>query len=238
MHTKIPALVTLAALLLAGCGDAEDKAAGPSTRGADSTDRVASEAPARRRGAASADAQAPCAILDDELLRAHFDIPDGTEITRSPSQYSPHPLCTVSWAKPDAAERQAQQQAAMMEYMQRKMQGEDVQMPSFRTANEVSLTLYAPPFDDAASALRSFDNAMKRLAQGITTEVNDEEYTFQADLEPVDGVGDKAAWVPRMSQLSVVSGNHIFHVGVNTGAEDDGDLETAKALAVAIAGEL
>jgi hypothetical protein len=104
-------------------------------------------------------------------------------------------------------------------------------MPSFRTTDEVSLTLYSPTFESRSQALAGFDAAMKRLSDGVTTSAGDVEFTYQADVEPVSGVGDKAMWVPKMRQLSVVSGNQLLHLSVNTGRELDAELATARALA-------
>ena len=119
----------------------------------------------------------------------------------------------------------------MTDYMQRKMRGEDVPMPSFRTTNEVSLTIYSPTFDSKAAALAGFDSAMKRLSDGVTASAGDVEFTYQAEVEPVSGVGDKAMWVAKMRQLSFVTGNRLLHLSVNTGDDLDGELAMARNLA-------
>lgn len=177
----------------------------------------------------------PCEILDDALLRGAFGLAADVEITRSPSQRSPHPLCTASWPKPNAAELEAGQGARMMEYMQRKVAGEDVEMPSFRTTDEVSLTLYEPAFDNPRAARASFAAAMKQLSDGVTASHQDVEMTFQADLTPVAGVGEEAMWAAKLRQLSVVDGNRIFHLTVNTGAELDVERDRAKEIARRVA---
>ena len=89
----------------------------------------------------------------------------------------------------------------MSEYAMAKARGENVEMPSLRTESEVSLTLYEPPFDSPAQAQSSFDSAMKRLAEGVTGAHQDVEVTFQADVTPVEGVGDRAMWAPKMPAL-------------------------------------
>lgn len=177
----------------------------------------------------------PCEILDDALVRAAFGLAADVEITRSLSRYTPHPLCTASWPKPNAAELEAAQGAQMMEYMQKRMAGEDVAMPSFRTSDEVSLTLYEPAFDNPRAARSEFAAAMKRASDGVTTSHQDVEMTFQVDLTPVAGVGDEAMWAAKMRQLSVVDGKRIFHLTVNTGAEHAAELDTAKKIARQVA---
>jgi hypothetical protein len=234
-----PLKTLLAAILIAttlACGGADDSASSAAAT-AEGVEREIAEAVEERTGRRfepSTDTT-PCQILDDALLRPAFDLAADVEITRSPSRHSPHPLCTVSWPKPNAAELEAEQGARMMEYMQKKMAGEDVEMPSFRTTNEVSLTLYEPAFDDGRAARSGFDSAMKRLSDGVTGSHEDVEITFQADLVPVAGVGDDARWAAKMRQLSVVDDRRIFHLTVNTGAEHDAELDTAKGLARQVA---
>lgn len=237
-----PLKTLLAAILITttlACGGADDSAsAGAAT--AEDVEREIAEAVEERTGRRfepSTDTT-PCEILDDELLRSAFDFAADVEITRSPSRHSPHPLCTASWPKPNAAELEAEQGARMMEYMQKKMAGEDVEMPSFRTTNEVSLSLYEPAFDDARAARSGFDSAMRTMSDGLTVTVRDVETTVQYDLTEVAGVGDAAMWAPKLRQLSVLDGRRIFHLGVNAGAERDADLETAKQIARQVAAEL
>jgi hypothetical protein len=201
-----------------------------------STESAAADSVARevlaKTGVEPASGAGPCEILSDGLIRAHFDIASEVEITRESYDYSPHPLCTVRWPKPNAAEIEAGTGEAMQEYMRKKMAGEDVKMPSFVTTDEVSLTLLKTVFDSGDVALASFDSAMKILSDGMTRKHKDVEVTFQADVTPVEGVGDKAMWAEKLHQLSVLSGRRIFHLGVKTGSDNDAD--TAKAMANAV----
>ena len=222
--------VAVVAIAILACGGQETEDVTPQN-----VENVITDEVEKRTGRKPSTDTTPCEILDDELVRAHFEIGPEAEIKRSPSKYSPHPLCTVSWDKPNAEEIEQKNAAAMSEYLQAKMRGEDVKMPSFRTTNEVSLTLYDPEFEDASSAMSSFDSAMKSLSDGITASHEDVEMTFQADLTPVEGVGDKAMWAAKMRQLSVVDGTRIFHVGVNTGADLEADRAKAEAVAKAVA---
>ncbi len=180
----------------------------------------------------------PCALLSAELLRTEFGLEQGAEFSHEPSKYSPHPLCTASWQGPDAAEIEAKSQAAMQEYLQKKMRGEEAKIPSFRTRNEVTLTLYQGPFASEAEAQQAFTSAMAVLNKGIKGSSGSVEVEFQADTVAVDGVGDEAQWAERMRQLSVLSGRRIFHLGVRTTGESDVDLAHARQLARAVAGEL
>ena len=214
-----------------GCGGDESTAAGDVERtiGRDVTEATGTEA--------STSAE-PCEVLDEALVRASFEIGPEVEIVRAPSKYSHDPLCTARWAKPNAEEIEQKRVELMTDYMTRKMKGEDVEKPAFRTQNEVSLTLTDKPAENPEQAMAMFDSAMRVLSEGFTSAHEGTEMTFQADLTPVEGVGRKAMWAPSLRQLSVVDGNQIFHVGVNTGAELEAELEKAKAIANEVAEEL
>lgn len=225
--SRVFSFFLLAALV--GCGE-------PGNNDAAATDTeprtIVAEASEPSRGERrSANAAAACELLTDSMIRNRLGLGDEVALEHSPSQYSPHPLCTASWAKANAEALEQERVQLMTDYMQRKMRGEDVPMPSFRTTDEVSLTIYSPAFDSKAQALAGFDSAMKRLSEGVTAGSGDVEFTYQADVEPVSGVGDKAMWVPKMRQLSFVSGNQLLHLTVNTGNDLDGELAAARSLA-------
>ena len=173
----------------------------------------------------------PCELLTDDIVRAHLPSAMNATIERRISEYSMHPLCVLSWRKPDADAIEAGAGAAMQEYMQRKMRGEDVKMPTFRTNDELTLTLFEPVFEDARLAHNSFDQAMAILQKGVTGTHEGGEVTFQSDVFEVGGVGDKASWAEQLRQLSVVHGGRIFYVTVNTGADNADELATAIAVA-------
>jgi hypothetical protein len=173
----------------------------------------------------------PCDLLTDAFVSEHLPSAVGSTIEREISEYSIHPSCMVSWRKPNADEIKANTGAVMQEYMQRKMRGEDVQMPKIRTNDELTLTLFEPVFDDSQLAQNSFDQAMSMLQEGVTGTHDGVEVTFQSDVFDVNGVGDKASWAQRLRQLSVVSGGRIFYVTVTTGADNAEELAVAVAVA-------
>jgi hypothetical protein len=228
-------VVLLPLLLVPGaCGDAEQSSP-ENVRQTIESEVAAATGQSRARGSSD---NTPCEILDDALIRASFDVPEGVEISRQLSSYSSHPMCTVSWPKPNADEIESTTAAAMMDYIQKQARGEKAAMPSFRTTDEVTLTLTHPPFKDADAAVSGFDSAMKILTEGMTITTEGVSATVQADGTPVAGVGQKAMWVPKYRQLSVVDGNRMFHLGVNTGSELDEELETAKEIAKKVARQL
>lgn len=180
----------------------------------------------------------PCDLLSDDIIRSRFDSAASADISRRLSDYSVHPMCVVTWPKPDAAEIEARTAAAMSDYLQRKMRGEKVQMPSFATEDEVTLTLFQPQFEDNASAIASFDQAMSVLQRGIKGKAGDVEVSFQSNVTPVTGIGDKATWSAGMRQVSVVQRRRIYYVTVNTGAESSVVEAQALALAKGVGGLL
>jgi hypothetical protein len=173
----------------------------------------------------------PCDLLSDDVIRGQFDSAAEADISRRLSDYAVHPMCVVSWPKPNAAEIEARTAAAMSEYLERKMRGEEVKMPSLATQDEVTLTLFQPQFEDNARAIASFDQAMSVLQRGVKSRAGDTQVSFQTDVTPVDGVGDKATWSGGMRQVSVVQGTRIYYITVNTGSEPG--VEEALALALA-----
>jgi hypothetical protein len=177
----------------------------------------------------------PCDVIGDDFLRSHFNIADGVVIEHSISKYSRHPLCTASWRKANADELEKQSSAALLDYFRQKSQGKDVKMPSIKSTNEVSLTLNKPFFENASAAQAMLDSSMETLQQGITREHKGVKVTFQADIVPIEGVGDKAAWAASLHQLSVADGRRLFHLTVNTGADAEHELGKAKAMAKELA---
>ncbi len=175
----------------------------------------------------------PCALLSNELLQRHFTI-GNAEVTRSPSKYSPHPLCIATWPKPDAEAIEAENEANMMAYMTAKMQGNDEEASKLRkrSTNEVSLTINKDTYETAEKASAGFDNAMRILREGMTVTVRGKETKSPTyETTPVEGVGEKAMWVSRMNQLSVLSGKKIFHLGVLVGNDPQANLAHAREVA-------
>ena len=76
---------------------------------------------------------APCDLLSDELVRAHFDV-GHEEILRQESRPAPHPTRTATWLRADAAVVEAARDKAMTGYLLRKMAGEDAELPQLSGA--------------------------------------------------------------------------------------------------------
>ncbi len=146
--------------------------------------------------------QAVCAILQSGFLPEVFQV-DPAEINFRPaSPVVPHPLCTASWDGADKARI------------------------------EVGLTVTNLRFGTAAEAVTSLESTVAQLEEGITIKVRGRERTTQVDFEDfLDDVGDRAAWAPRWSELSVAHEGVRFAVSVR-GA---GDNEKSRSLAIELA---
>jgi len=225
LNTRLVSVIVFSTLLVS-CGGSEsaEPAASASVR------------PAAARAASEGDVD-PCAVLDEEMIRAHFDVGDA-ELEIKPSTNTHHPLCRAFWRKPDADAREKAFQAKMTDYITAKAKGEDVEMPKLRTNNEVSLTLNMPPSESEEAAAAAFQSAMQTLERGFRDKDNPEAPPkFQYDTNPVAGVEDQASWTPGLSQLSVQSGRYLFHVTVQVGDAEENQAK-AKELASEIARRL
>ena len=171
------------------------------------------------------------------MLARHFEVGDA-EVKRTPSKYSPHPLCSASWPKPNAAELEAKAEDLRIENMKKRMRGEEVE-PVESPNNKVSLTLSKNSFDSRSGAVSAFDSALRVLSEGMTIETDrGTTKTPTYEYESVDGIGEKAAWVPRLNQLSVATSSRLFHVSVDVSGGSDVDLAKAKELASDLAESL
>lgn len=223
-------------MLVAGCGrteKAENRTADIKEQTAQSLKKIE-----KAKKAHPAEVKVdPCKLLTADLIHAHFDTGKAEVKFKSDLDIA-NPICTAKWKKPNAAEIEKKMQSAMMDYVQAQAQGKKVPMPDMRTNDEVSLTISGSRFETAAAAASDFQSAMKSLNQGVSASSGGQTFTFQAHTTPVEGVGDQAQWSAKMHQLSVQSGNHIFHVTVRMHSDAAKDLPKAKELATAVAGNL
>jgi hypothetical protein len=177
-----------------------------------------------------ADAPDPCELLNKAFIRAHFETGEA-EISIRPSQYSSHPLCMVNWPKPNENEIQAEFQKKMQEYSMAMAKGEKPEMPKIPRPNEVSLTIMGKRFDNKAQAESALDTGMDILHNGLKSQKEGAPKMRTYEIEPVEGLGDKAAWVVGMNQISVANDRRVFHLAVNV--YDDPQENRAKAMELA-----
>lgn len=221
------------AMIASACGGGQEPAAGDAEQEASETIRRARAGEKIRETGSGLD---PCAILRTGMVAEVFGVEPAALTFDAGS--SRHPLCTARWRKPDADRIEAEAPQRMMDYMNRRMAAQskglpfDEKMPSARTENEASLTINDEPLDGAADAVARFEQIVGQLGAGITTEVRGEQHTTRVEYEDwIDGVGDRAAWAPKLSQLSVAANGVLFHVGVQ--ASPDAAENRAKAIELA-----
>ena len=131
----------------------------------------------------------------------------------------------------------AESAKAMQDYMMAKVTGEKDPgpMPLPHLDHVVRLTFAGKTFKDAAAAQAAFGGMLISLKEGITAEAEvggtTQKHTFRVDYDhEVEGVGERAAWAPKLKQLSFVSGRKIVHLTV-----DLGDPVENERLAIAVA---
>jgi len=184
---------------------------------------------------------AVCDVLKSGVVTDVFAL-DPAQVTYRPgAKFIPHPLCTASWDFPDKEAREAACQEEMMAYSQRRTQAILARktfaepMPECIRSNQgpaVSLTITNQQFDSAQAAVDSLESSVAQLEEGITVTVQGKEHTTQVDFDDwLDGVGDLAAWAPKLNELVVAYAGVRFAVTVR-GVGDKAECQ-AQAIAVA-----
>jgi len=179
----------------------------------------------------------PCDILGAVDVARMFGV-DPAAIEFRPS-FTSHPLCHASWRRENADELEELQKKQMREGVQRKVaamqkrEAFDEKMPKPIDAYaSVNLTIVNQEFDSPAKAAAFLENSVATLEKGITVEVMGKKHTTQVDYDDwMSGVGDRAAWAPKMSQLSVAAKGVVYHVGVDL--DDDAAENQRRAIELA-----
>jgi hypothetical protein len=227
--TQVVVIFLISCLLPLACGG-----------GSGTADTPEKNAKAASSGGTVIDA---CTVLTADLVRSIFDIGE-VELSFRPGSSKANPSCVASWPVPNAEEVKAESAKAMQDYMMAKVAGEkDIgPMPLPHLEHEVRLTFAGKTFKDAAAAQAAFDGLLISLKEGITAEAEvggtTQKHTFRIDYDhEVEGVGEKAAWAPKLKQLSFVSGRQILHLTVNLGDPTENErlaIAAAKSISAAL----
>lgn len=157
-------------------------------------------------GQIEVDSEHACEVLGSGVLTDAFDLAEDAWSYRPASKYVPQALCTATAQSPDGA-----------------------------ATYEVALMIMKTEFDSPAAAVASLESTVETLSAGKTIEVGGKEHTTQVNFEPfLYGVGDLAAWAPKLNELSVADRGVRFAVTV-TGL---GGSEENKAKAIELAESL
>ncbi len=174
-----------------------------------------------------------CSVLRGGVLREVFGAEAGAAELSPGGPFVPHGLCTATWDKPDADALREARTRHQVEKMKASMGKRSFDEPTPPAPNySVSLTLLMERFDSPAAAVTSLENAVKQLTEGITVEVAGRKRRTQVDFDDwIDGLGDRAIWAPKMSELSVANNGYRFAIGVSGFGDADVNRERAEALA-------
>jgi len=227
--TQCVVILLISCLPLLACGG-----------GSGAADASEKKAAAASSGGTVVDA---CTVLTADLVRSTFDIGEA-ELSFRPGSSKASPSCVASWPVPNAEEVKAESAKAMQDYMMAKVAGEkDLgPMPIPHLEHEVRLTFAGKTFKDAAAAQARYDALMVTLEEGVTAEGEyqgvKKKHTFRVEYDhDVDGVGEKAAWAPKLKQLTFVSGRQILHLNVDLGDPAENErlaIATAKSISAAL----
>jgi len=227
--TQCVVILLISCLPLLACGG-----------GSGAADASEKKAAAASSGGTVVDA---CTVLTADLVRSTFDIGEA-ELSFRPGSNKANPSCVASWPVPNAEEVKAESAKAMQDYMMAKVAGEkDLgPMPLPHLEHEVRLTFAGKSFKDAAAAQARYDALMVTLEEGVTAEGEyqgvKKKHTFRVEYDhDVDGVGEKAAWAPKLKQLTFVSGRQILHLTVSLGDPAENErlaIATAKSISAAL----
>jgi len=231
-HKLIP--IAIAAALVAACGASQEP---PSDKQVEKeVQETLRRAKTGEKVTETDSGRNPCDILRSVGVGETFGV-DPSAIEYRPS-FTSHPLCSANWSLPNAEELQAKQGEVMMDYMKRKMAAQakkepfDEKMPILRTDAGVSLTIVNQEFDSPAAAAAFLESNVATLEKGITVEVRGKKHTTQVQYDDwLSGVGDRAAWAPKLSQLSVAAKGVVYHVTAEV--TDDAAENQARAIELA-----
>ena len=126
-----------------------------------------------------------------------------------------HALCTAWWDRPDKEALEAGYVKALTERLTgpQEERGEQPKLP--RLTNEISLTLVHPTYDTPEEAVTSLEGAVAQLTEGITTNIGGKERTTRVDFDDwLPGIGDRATWSPKQSELHVAAKGIRFALSV------------------------
>ncbi|MEZ5313567.1 MAG: hypothetical protein R2862_07885 [Thermoanaerobaculia bacterium] len=191
-------------------------------------------------GKGEAMGEGACDVLRSGPLVAVFGDGAASASFRPGSKYVPHPLCLVSWDKPDhdalVAARSAYERDKAMARVQKKP-FDRAQPPSDHF--EASLTILKQTYRSAAEAVADLESSVAQLEAGITVTVSGKEHTTQLDFDDLSNeVGDRCAWAPKHRELLVAWGGVRFTVSVRGFDDPAQDRAHAVELARAIGAAL
>lgn len=162
-------------------------------------------------GWAQTEVQDRFALFDKAAMQQFLGVPEMQGFRRTYRDSKIQQSVTVEWDKENALDLRKKSAKEMRAYMQKKMRGENVEMPKADFQHNVLVTLSKAEFSSPEEAFGAFEASMKAL--GASTKED----------KPVNvpDLGDAAQWTPHLQQVSVLGKNRIFHVLVEAGPDKE-----------------
>ena len=79
--------------------------------------------------------------------------------------------------------------------------------------------------------MSALDSGLDILKNGLKSRPKDPAKVRSINIQPVEGLGDKAAWTTPQNQISVANERRIFHLNVNV--YEDSETNRVKAIELA-----
>lgn len=226
-----------AALALHGCDDDERATDSPVVEPATQTGATPDEtAPSQMNGDPTG--AAACAVFTEALVRDALEIEPEVEVTQNESRAH----CSYSWPRDLTDEERAEMARIRMARARELMKkvgsgnpiGTTIEMP--RDTNRVVMHFSVRNPQDAEGAVAAFEGDIVTDREMTRLDENGEEVPFVESHEPIEGVGDRAAWLSRTHSLMVLDADRaqVFYIEAEVAPEDDANLPHAEALATAI----
>lgn len=195
--------VAMLTLVALACGGEQAASQSSGAQSGTTESPASGEAEAASANRAEMTSEQACEIMKSGILNEAFESNEESWNYRPASEYVPQALCTATGRSPDGS-----------------------------SSYEVSLMIMRADFQSPAEAVASLEGTVKSLTEGMTIQAGGKEYTKQVEFEPfIDGVGDQAAWAPKLNELSVADEATRFAVTV-TGFADNAE-NKAKAIELA-----
>lgn len=163
-----------------------------------------------------------CDYLKEEDIRAVYGLSDANKIRRNEN----FGICSLDWVKDPSKDARSNYYSLSMNFSTLNAKSKDEASKGFdliisRMTGGMKISNQA--IQEKAKEMGVDVDLSETLKKGVTLEGQ----TFSE----VAGIGEKAMWSVKTSQLTVLQGREVFFVTVDCGVDKDEDLEKAKAMA-------
>lgn len=177
----------------------------------------------------------PCELLTEAIVRKHLELAEDVEMNQRLSKPGGFPHCSYNWSTltpEEEKERNAELAKRAIASAKSKGAGQgivDMAMSQNSGTGSAHLTM-AKEMDSEAAAIGALASARTFMENRAKTKADKNGVDFTSPFVDVEGVGAKAHYSNKQQQLSFVHGKRLFHLGVKSHAEGNGQ-ELAKTIA-------